>query len=108
MFAYIVMDYCPGGDLFSRISDDQMFFRNDELSKAVFLKIIDAMAHCHEKRVFHRDLKPENILCSEDCSQVYVADFGLCTAGQISTTFGCGSAPYMSPGEYRLARSSLD
>lgn len=100
MFVYIVMDYCPGGDLFSRISDDQMFFGNDELSKSVFLKILDGVAHCHQKRVFHRDLKPENILCSEDGSQVFVSDFGLCTAGLVSQTFGCGSGPYMSPGEY--------
>ena len=98
MFVYLVLDYCPGGDLFARIADDKCFFRNDELSKAVFLKILDGVAHCHQQRVFHRDLKPENILCSEDGSQVYVSDFGLCTAGLVSQTFGCGSSPYMSPG----------
>ncbi|KAI0088829.1 kinase-like domain-containing protein [Irpex rosettiformis] len=97
MFVYIVMDYCPGGDLFSRIADDKMFFRNDDLTKSVFLKILDAVAYCHQKRVYHRDLKPENILCSKDGSQVYVSDFGLCTSGLVSTTWGCGSAPYMSP-----------
>ena len=100
MFVYIVLDYCPGGDLFARIADDSMFFRKDEMTKSVFLKILDGVAHCHQKRVFHRDLKPENILCSEDGSQVYVSDFGLCTAGLVSQTFGCGSSPYMSPGEY--------
>ncbi|KAI0341473.1 Pkinase-domain-containing protein [Trametopsis cervina] len=97
MFVYIVLDYCPGGDLFARISDDKVFFRNDDLTKSVFLKILDGVQHCHQKRVFHRDLKPENILCSKDGSQVYVSDFGLCSAGLISTTWGCGSSPYMSP-----------
>ncbi|KAI0694229.1 kinase-like domain-containing protein, partial [Cytidiella melzeri] len=101
MFVYIVLNYCPGGDLFARISDDKMFFRNDEMTKSVFLKILDAVAYCHEKRVFHRDLKPENILCSKDGSQVHVTDFGLCTSGQVSTTWGCGSAPYMSPGMFK-------
>lgn len=100
MFVYLVLDYCPGGDLFARIADDKTFFRNDELTKSVFLKIVDAVAFCHQKRVFHRDLKPENILCTEDCSQVYVSDFGLCTAGLVSQTFGCGSSPYMSPGKF--------
>lgn len=99
---YIVLDYCPGGDLFSRISDDKMFFGNDDLTKSVFLKILDAVAYCHQKRVFHRDLKPENILCSKDASQVFVTDFGLCTSGRVSTTWGCGSGPYMSPGVFRL------
>lgn len=107
MFVYLVLDYCPGGDLFSRITDDQMFFRNDELSKAVFLNIIDAVSYCHQQRVFHRDLKPDNILCSKDCSQVYVADFGLCTAGLVSSTFGCGTSSYTSPGEYALCEFVL-
>ncbi|KAI0694217.1 kinase-like domain-containing protein [Cytidiella melzeri] len=101
VFVYIVLNYCPGGDLFARISVDKMFFRNDEMTKSVFLKILDAVAYCHEKRVFHRDLKPENILCSKDGSQVHVTDFGLCTSGQVSTTWGCGSAPYMSPGMFK-------
>lgn len=100
LFVYIVLDYCPGGDLFTRIADDKMFFRNDDLVKSVFLKIVDAVAFCHEKRVYHRDLKPENILVSKDCSQVYVSDFGLCTTGLVSTTWGCGSGPYMSPGMF--------
>lgn len=98
MFVYIVMDYCPGGDLFSRIADDKMFFRNDDLTKSVFLKILDAVMYCHQTRVYHRDLKPENILVSKDGSEVYVSDFGLCTSGLVSTTWGCGSGPYMSPG----------
>jgi serine/threonine protein kinase len=100
MFVYIVLDYCPGGDLFARISDDKVFFRNDDLTKSVFLKILDAVAYCHDQRVFHRDLKPENILCSKDGSEVHVSDFGLCTSGLVGKTWGCGSAPYMSPGEF--------
>ncbi|KAI0937596.1 hypothetical protein AcV7_003589 [Taiwanofungus camphoratus] len=96
-FYYLVMDYCPGGDLFGYICESGMFYRNDELVRKVFLQILDAVHSCHETKVYHRDLKPENILCNADCSEVYISDFGLATDRQLSYTFGCGSSYYMSP-----------
>ena len=99
-YVYIVLNYCPGGDLFGKIVDEQLYFRKDELAKSVFLQILDAVETSHRKFIYHRDLKPENILTNEDGSKVYLTDFGLATSNQVSETFGCGSAPYMSPGQY--------
>lgn len=98
-FYYLVMDYCPGGDLFKMICEAHAFDRNDDLVRQIFVQILDAVKACHKRHVFHRDLKPENILCSADGSEVYIADFGLATNRQLSYTFGCGSSHYMSPGE---------
>ena len=96
---YIVLDYCPGGDLFGKVVDEKLYFRKDELAKSAFLQILDVVEACHRRRVYHRDLKPENILVSQDGSKVYLTDFGLATCNQVSETFACGSSYYMSPGK---------
>jgi serine/threonine protein kinase len=101
-YVYIVLDYCPGGDLFGKIADEKLYFRKDELVKSVFLQILDAVETCHRKLIYHRDLKPENILTTKDGSKVYLTDFGLTTGSQVSETFGCGSSYYMSPGQYHF------
>lgn len=94
---YVVMEYCPEGDLFSNITEQGRYVGNDLAAKSVFLQILDAVAHCHRLGVYHRDLKPENILVSDGGNQVKLADFGLATKDKYSTDFGCGSTFYMSP-----------
>ncbi|KAH9940699.1 kinase-like protein [Amylocystis lapponica] len=97
IYYYLVMDFCPGGDLFTQICETGKFVRSDEMIRKIFLQLIDAVHACHLKNVFHRDLKPENILCSADGSTIYLSDFGLATNRKVSYTFGCGSSYYMSP-----------
>lgn len=97
-YVFLVMDYCPGGDLFSAIMDQGLFEGNDEAVRKAFLQLIDALEMAHERGIFHRDLKPENILCSLDYENLYISDFGLATQADISYTLGCGSEYYMSPG----------
>lgn len=99
-YVYIILDYCPGGDLFTQVTDYKRYFRQDELLKSVFLQILDAVQACHRKRVYHRDLKPENILTTADGSKAWITDFGLATSNVFSETFHCGSSYYMSPGKH--------
>ena len=80
--------------------DRLLYTRKDALLKSVFLQILDAVEYCHDHGIYHRDLKPDNILINEDGTQIKLADFGLSTTSKISDSFGCGSPPYMSPGEY--------
>lgn len=94
---YVVLAFCPDGDLFSQITEKSRYLGDDALIKDVFLQIVDAVEYCHRLGIYHRDLKPENILCDAKGAQVVLADFGLATAEKTSGDFGCGSTFYMSP-----------
>lgn len=97
-FLFVVMELCPGGDLFDAITSRGMFTFQDDLIKSVFMQILDAVQWCHDRKVSHRDIKTENILCNDDCSQIWLADFGIACKERYSVDFGCGTNPYMSPG----------
>lgn len=94
---YVVIEYCPEGDLFTNITEHGRYVGNDELAKSVFLQILDAVQYCHSMGIYHRDLKPENILVTDQGMTVKLADFGLATTEYFNSDFGCGSVFYMSP-----------
>ncbi|KAA1068753.1 hypothetical protein PGT21_013713 [Puccinia graminis f. sp. tritici] len=94
---FVILDYCPDGDLFGMITEKQRYLGKTEAIKSVFIQIIEAVQFCHRLGISHRDLKPENILCKKQGDDVVLADFGLATAEKTSSDFGCGSTFYMSP-----------
>ncbi|KAK4227454.1 negative regulator of sexual conjugation and meiosis [Podospora fimiseda] len=94
---YVILEYCPEGDLFYNITECGRYVGKDDLAKCVFLQILDAVEYCHSLGIYHRDLKPENILVSDHGETVKLADFGLATANERSEDYGCGSTFYMSP-----------
>lgn len=95
--AFVVLEFCPEGDLFSKITEEERYLGDDALARSVFLQILDAVDYCHSMGIYHRDLKPENVLVMDDGFTVKVADFGLATKELYSSDFGCGSTFYMSP-----------
>jgi len=95
---FVVIEFCPEGDLFSSITERGHFVGNDHLAKGAFLQILDAVEYCHSIGIYHRDLKPENILVTDGGMTVKLADFGLATMDYCTSDFGCGSTFYMSPG----------
>ncbi|PFH56411.1 hypothetical protein XA68_16543 [Ophiocordyceps unilateralis] len=94
---YVILEYCPEGDLFHNITELGQYVGKDHLSRSIFLQILDAVEHCHKLRIYHRDLKPENILVTDRGETVKLADFGLATSEEHSEDYGCGSTFYMSP-----------
>jgi serine/threonine protein kinase len=80
---YLVMEYCPGGELFREIAMKlEMSQRYKEKDAAVIMqKLLKALAHIHSKGIAHRDIKPENIIWSREKnggeSHFKLIDFGL-------------------------------
>ncbi|MFY9554004.1 MAG: serine/threonine protein kinase [Blastocatellia bacterium] len=73
-FHYLVLEYMPGGDLWSLCRkqplglDDTLFY---------FQQVAEALAYAHSQRVIHRDIKPNNLLLSADRRVLKIADFGV-------------------------------
>ena len=70
---YLVLDYCPGGELFFHLGKHQCFPEN--LACFYTAEIVLALGHLHSLNIAYRDLKPENILLDE-MGHVKLADFG--------------------------------
>lgn len=105
-YFYLVMEYCPGGELFREIAMKlEMSQRYKEREAAIIMqKLFKALAHIHSKGIAHRDIKPENIIWSrengEEC-HFKLIDFGLAhkfvKQSQISTGMIVGTPLYLAP-----------
>ena len=92
---YMVIDYCPGGDLNFHI---QLEIFEEEEAKFYISELILAIEYLHNHNILYRDLKPENILVSSD-GHIKLADFGLAKEN-VNKNFAksfCGSPNYLSP-----------
>ncbi|KAG8920642.1 hypothetical protein FRC00_009726, partial [Tulasnella sp. 408] len=104
---FIIMEYCPSGDLFKAIIDRQEFVGQDDKVRLAWLQIADGVRACHAQGIYHRDIKPENVLirsAANPALHLVLADFGLSTREEWSFEFGVGSSYYMSPECFRKQR----
>ncbi|KAG8923623.1 hypothetical protein FRC01_012543, partial [Tulasnella sp. 417] len=88
---FIVMEYCPSGDLFKAIIERQEFVGQDDKVRLAWLQIAEGVRACHAQGVYHRDIKPENILIRSPANpalHLVLADFGLSTKEEWSFEFG--------------------
>ena len=98
-FVHVILEHSPEGDLFTAITERNIYYGHHDRIRRVFLQLINALRYCHDHNVYHRDLKPENILVFDQGQTLKLADFGLATSESIAKDYGCGSTFYFSPGK---------
>ncbi|XP_037591780.1 putative serine/threonine-protein kinase PRKY isoform X1 [Cebus imitator] len=69
----MLMEYVPGGELFSYLRNRGRFSSTTGLFYSA--EIICAIEYLHSKEIVYRDLKPENILLDRD-GHIKLTDFG--------------------------------
>ncbi|CAJ0948041.1 unnamed protein product [Ranitomeya imitator] len=72
-FLYMLMEYVPGGELFSYLRNMGRFNNSSGLFYST--EIICAIEYLHSKEIVYRDLKPENILLDRE-GHIKLTDFG--------------------------------
>lgn len=76
-YIHVVMECCPGGELFDRIAEKGHF--SERMAAELMRTVMSVVHHCHTMNVIHRDLKPENFLLSSNGPDAVLkaTDFGL-------------------------------
>jgi serine/threonine protein kinase len=82
-FHYLVLEYMPGGDLWSLCRKRPISL---DAAQAYFRQVAGALAYAHSQRVIHRDIKPNNLLLSADQRVLKIADFGVAKMTQDETS----------------------
>lgn len=74
---YLIMEYCPNGDLKQYLQKNLRFSENKALE--ILKQILNGYQELYKNGIIHRDLKPENILLTSDFN-FKIADFGFAKA----------------------------
>ncbi|KAL4808707.1 kinase-like domain-containing protein [Aspergillus unguis] len=93
---YMLLDYCPGGEIFSYLRRARRF--NENTSRFYAAEITMTIEFLHDAEgVVYRDLKPENILLDSD-GHIKLVDFGFAKQiGDHETYTLCGTPEYLAP-----------
>lgn len=99
---YMVLDYVPGGELFSYLRRHRRF--PEEWARFYAAEIVLVLEYLHEQQggVAYRDLKPENLLLDAQ-GHVKLVDFGFAKRlgykndKPVETYTLCGTPEYLAP-----------
>lgn len=98
MHLYLVMEYLPGGDLFSLMVRKCIFPENE--IQFYLAEIVLALNALHTLGFVHRDIKPENILLDR-LGHLKLADFGSAAViekdGHVTSYTPIGTPDYIAP-----------
>lgn len=98
---YLVMEYMPGGDLFSLLDRQQpnLILKEDQ-AKFYMAEIVESIHFLHQLGYLHRDIKPQNILLDAS-GHIKLTDFGSSIPiDQVSfspSSLPVGTCDYISP-----------
>uniref|UniRef100_A0A667I614 Protein kinase X-linked n=1 Tax=Lynx canadensis TaxID=61383 RepID=A0A667I614_LYNCA len=93
-FLYMLMEFVPGGELFSYLRKRGRFSSSTGLFYSA--EIVCAIEYLHSKEIVYRDLKPENILLDRD-GHIKLTDFGFAKKLVDKTWTLCGTPEYLAP-----------
>ncbi|KAF7545833.1 hypothetical protein G7046_g9464 [Stylonectria norvegica] len=100
---YMLLDYVPGGELFSYLRKLRRFDESTARFYAAEIVLVLEFLHEHQRGVAYRDLKPENLLLDQD-GHIKLVDFGfakrLGNRGDnhpVETYTLCGTPEYLAP-----------
>jgi len=71
---FLIMPYCPGGSLATKISEESVF-SEQELARLI-KQIGNGLAELHAAKIIHQDIKPDNILIGT-AGKYQLTDFGI-------------------------------
>ncbi|KAL4895462.1 kinase-like domain-containing protein [Aspergillus ambiguus] len=93
---YMLLDYCPGGEIFSYLRRARRF--NENTSRFYAAEITLTIEYLHDAEgIVYRDLKPENILLDAE-GHIRLVDFGFAKqVGSHETYTLCGTPEYLAP-----------
>ncbi|RHZ05447.1 hypothetical protein DYB26_007758, partial [Aphanomyces astaci] len=72
---HFVLEYCPGGELFYHLHQQDRF--DDASVQFYAAEVLTALQSLHVANIVYRDLKPENVLLDAG-GHIRLADFGFC------------------------------
>lgn len=95
---FIILDYIPGGELFSRLREEGRF--SEQRAQLYAAEILLGLEKLHNDGFIYRDLKPENILVDID-GHLKITDFGFAkgniSSSSTTTNSFCGTPEYLAP-----------
>ncbi|KAL8909858.1 MAG: hypothetical protein Q9171_004845 [Xanthocarpia ochracea] len=73
--ALLILNYCPGGDLFE-LASLKLDLLVPSLIRRIFTELVAAVRHLHNQYIVHRDIKLENVLFNMSTSDLlHVVDW---------------------------------
>ena len=91
---HMLMDYVPGGELFSVLRAQHRFLEPVAAFYAAIVVLV--FEYLHDRRIVYRDLKPENLLFDAQ-GYLKLVDFGFSKEVVTKTWTLCGTPEYLAP-----------
>ncbi|KAJ1674519.1 Serine/threonine-protein kinase MRCK alpha, partial [Spiromyces aspiralis] len=100
---YLVMEYVPGGDLFSMLDRSENAVLDEDTTRHYVAEIVLAIEQLHKLGYAHRDIKPQNLLIDAQ-GHIKLADFGSCvqikyigSSDIVGASIPVGTCDYIAP-----------
>lgn len=102
-FLYLLLDYIPGGELFTYLRKFRRF--DEEMARFYAAEIVLVLEYLHESQggIAYRDMKPENLLLDAE-GHIKLVDFGFAKRlgnnndeHAVETYTLCGTPEYLAP-----------